>query len=192
VTAPPNVAGQIQFDPPLPAAHGQLLRKMPAGAILRFIAVYDTPFWRAKGLSGFTVAPQSQFPVTIDQCPNGPEPKGVLSSYVIGANAVQLALLAPEERKAICLAEIASRVGDEALEPVAFSDTDWSTEQWTQGGMIGHFPTGVLTSYGHVLHEPAGRVYFAGTERATAMHGLIEGAVRSGEEAAADVMKRLA
>ena len=123
---------------------------------------------------------------------NGPDPKGVLSSYVIGANAVRFALLTPEERKEICLAEIASRLGDEALSPIAFSETDWSTEHWTQGGMIGHFPPGVLTSYGHVLHEPAGRVSFAGTERATAMHGLIEGAIRSGEQAAGDVMGQLA
>ena len=57
--------------------------------------------------------------------------------------------------------------------------------------MIGHTTTGVLTSYGSALHEPAGRVYWAGTERATEMHGLMEGAVRSGEKTAQDVLDRM-
>jgi monoamine oxidase len=38
----------------------------------------------------------------------------------------------------------------------------------------------------------AGRIYWAGTERAKLMHGLMEGAVRSGEQAAQDVIGKLA
>ena len=37
----------------------------------------------------------------------------------------------------------------------------------------------------------AGRIYRAGSERATAMHGLMEGAVRSGEQAADDVVTKI-
>jgi monoamine oxidase len=47
--------------------------------------------------------------------------------------------------------------------------------------MIAHFAPGVLTNYGHALREPAGRIHWAGSEFATEMHGLMEGAVRSGE-----------
>ncbi|MGP3924636.1 FAD-dependent oxidoreductase [Streptomyces sp. 8N616] len=54
--------------------------------------------------------------------------------------------------------------------------------------MIGHFPTGTLTNYGSALREPAGRVHWASTESATLMHGLMEGAVRSGERAAREVL----
>lgn len=42
-----------------------------------------------------------------------------------------------------------------------------------------------------MLHEPHGRIYWAGSERATEMHGLIEGVVRSDEEAAEQVMDML-
>ncbi|HYV59226.1 MAG TPA: FAD-dependent oxidoreductase, partial [Acidimicrobiia bacterium] len=35
---------------------------------------------------------------------------------------------------------------------------------------------------------PAGRVHWAGTETATASHGTIDGAIRSGERAAAEVL----
>ena len=50
---------------------------------------------------------------------------------------------------------------------------------------------GMLTTSGHTLRQPVGRIYWAGTERATAMHGLIEGAVRSGEQAADAVLGAL-
>ena len=195
VTAPPVVAAQIQYEPPLPTDQSQLMVKMLPGAIMRFIVVYDQPFWRSKGLSGFSVAPESPFPVTLDQCPkalpDGTVTRGILTTYAVGANAMAMARLDAETRKLTCLTEIASRLGDEALSPIGYVEVDWSAEHWSQGGMIGRFPTGVLTSYGAALHQPANRIHFAGTERATLFHGLMEGAVRSGEDAARTVVKRL-
>jgi monoamine oxidase len=57
--------------------------------------------------------------------------------------------------------------------------------------MIGFFAPGMLTTSGHTLRQPVGRIHWAGTERATAMHGLMEGAVRSGERAAEAVIVAL-
>jgi monoamine oxidase len=41
VTAPPVVAAQIQYEPPLPGDQQQLMLKMLPGAIIRFIVVYE-------------------------------------------------------------------------------------------------------------------------------------------------------
>ena len=46
------------------------------------------------------------------------------------------------------------------------------------------------TRYGPLLREPFGRVHWAGTETATTSHGAIDGAVRSGERAAAEILDR--
>jgi monoamine oxidase len=54
--------------------------------------------------------------------------------------------------------------------------------------MIGRLPPGILTSYGSAIRTPYDRVHWAATERATQMHGLIEGAIRSGERAAHEVL----
>ena len=43
---------------------------------------------------------------------------------------------------------------------------------------------------GRLLREPFGRVHWAGTETATTSHGAIDGAVRSGERAAAEILDR--
>jgi monoamine oxidase len=53
---------------------------------------------------------------------------------------------------------------------------------------MAHFAPGILTRYGHLLREPWGRIHWAGTETATTSHGAIDGAVRSGERAAAEVL----
>lgn len=195
VTAPPIVAAQIEYDPPLPIAHSHLMRKMPPGAIWKFILVYDEPHWWKHGLSGQSTAPQSLVPVSIDASEKPPAdgslPKGVMVCFAVGKSAIVLEQMTPEERQARVVSELALRFGDDVTNPIGYSETNWAAEQWSLGGMMAHFPPGVLTTFGSALHEPAGRIYWAGTERAKLMHGLMEGAVRSGEEAAQQVLQVL-
>jgi monoamine oxidase len=148
--------------------------------------VYDKPFWRDQGLNGLSVAPDSPVPVALDQSPRAGRP-GVLSSYMVGPQAVAAARLAPAERREVWLRALAERYGPEALSPVEYLETDWTAEEWSRGGMIGHFAPGVLTTYGPALRQRFGRIRWAGSEQATEMHGLMEGAVRSGERAADEI-----
>ena len=52
-------------------------------------------------------------------------------------------------------------------------------------------PPGVLTDAGCALREPSGLVHWAGTETATRWTGYMDGAVRSGERAAEEVLAAL-
>jgi monoamine oxidase len=197
VAMPPAVASQIQYDPPLPTAHSQLMRKMTPNAVWKFVAVYDTPFWRDKGLTGQTSAPQSIIPVTIEASPKPLEegsdpPYGELAFFATGKDAVTLEQMSPEERKATLMAELVERFDDErAGNPRGFCETNWTTEQWSFGGMYSTCAPGALTAFGTGLREPVGRIFWASTERATLMHGLMEGAVRSGEEQAQAILDAL-
>jgi monoamine oxidase len=85
---------------------------------------------------------------------------------------------------------LAARLGPRAASPVDFVETAWWEEEWTRGCSMAHFPPGVLTRYGRLLREPFGRVHWAGTETSTTSHGAIDGAVRSGERAAAEILDR--
>jgi monoamine oxidase len=187
VATPPLLASRIEYDPVLPAAQTQLLRRMLSGSIVRGITIYDEPFWRNDGLSGMSVAPDLPIPVALDQSPRSEKP-GILSSYMFGPQAVRAAALDPAERRDVWLRALAARYGSKALSPRAHLETDWAAQEWSLGGMIAHFAPGVLTNYGHALREPAGRIHWAGSEYATEMHGLMEGAVRSGESAADQVV----
>ena len=98
------------------------------------------------------------------------------------------ATAAPAERRAAVLDGVAERFGPQAKSPVEYLEQDWAAERYSGGGMISHTPPGVLTEFGPALREPCGRIHWAGTETATAMYGFIDGAVRSGERAAAEVL----
>lgn len=190
VAAPPVLAGRIAFDPPLPAACGHLLQRVVPGAIIRVHTVYPEPFWREQDLSGQSLAPRSPVPLTIDQTPPSGRP-GVLSSYAFSTGALRMGRLDPAERREIWLDALAERFGPRARHPAHYLETDWSAQQWSLGGMIGHFPPGTLTTYGSALRDPVGRIHWASTESATHMHGLMEGAVRSGERAAQEALTAL-
>ena len=164
---------------------------MLSGSALRGITIYDEPFWREDGLSGMSVAPDLPVPVALDQSPRTGG-AGILSSYMFGPQAVRAAALDPAERRDIWLRALAVRYGPKALSPRAHLETDWAAEPWSLGRMIAHFAPGVLTGFGQAIREPAGRIHWAGSERATEMHGLMEGAVRSGERAADEVMAHAA
>jgi monoamine oxidase len=47
------------------------------------------------------------------------------------------------------------------------------------------YPPGAWTQFGPAAHRPVGRIHWAGSETATRSFGYIDGAIRSGEAAAA-------
>eukprot|EP00947_MAST-08B_sp_MAST-8B-sp1_P003989 g3989.t1 len=42
----------LDFDPPLPASHAQLLARLPLGTSMKYMVVYDKPWWRDQGYLG--------------------------------------------------------------------------------------------------------------------------------------------
>ncbi len=49
---PPTQLLRITQEPLLPSWRDQLLQRLPQGSVIKCMALYDTPFWRDKGLSG--------------------------------------------------------------------------------------------------------------------------------------------
>ena len=64
VAIPPTLAGRIHYDPALPPLRDQLTQHMPHGTLMKFEAIYDTPFWRDQGLTGQVVSENG--PVKVD------------------------------------------------------------------------------------------------------------------------------
>jgi monoamine oxidase len=189
VTIPPALVSDIAFDPVLPPDRAELYRRTVAGPESKTLVVYDEPFWRADGFSGQTAEPGSASEVTLDASPDGDGP-GVIGSFTFGAVASTVDALDPDKRREAVLDALTARLGPRAASPVDFVETAWWKEEWTRGCSMAHFPPGVLTRLGHLLREPMGRVHWAGTETSTMSHGAIDGAIRSGERAAAEVLDR--
>jgi monoamine oxidase len=189
VAVPISIASQITYEPMLPVDRSFLHQRMPLGAVFKIALVYDEPFWRADGLSGQSFAPGSPANLTIDSCTDTGSP-GMLTVITEGPVARQIGQLTEAERKKAVLDAVAERFGDKALSPVDYVEQNWAVERYSGGGMIAHTPPGVLTEFGPALREPCGRIHWAGTESSSVMYGFIDGAVRSGERAATEVMER--
>ena len=189
VTAPPALVLDVAFDPPLPDDRTALYRNAIGGWETKTLAVYDEPFWRADGLSGQTAGPGSAAEVTLDASPSSGRP-GVIASFTFGPVAQRLDALDAAARRNAVLDALVARLGPRAASPVELVETSWWREEWSRGCAMAHFTLGTLTRHGHLLREPFGRVHWAGTETATISHGAIDGAVRSGERAAAEVLER--
>jgi monoamine oxidase len=187
VAVPLAIASQIDYQPMLPMDRSFLHQRMPSGAIVKISVIYDEPFWRAAGLSGTSAAPGSLASLTIDACTDTGTP-GVLCVITEGPAARQLGQLGETERKAAILRELVDRFGERAGSPVGYHEQIWSIERYSGGGMLSHAPTGVLTQFGRALREPCGLIHWAGTESSAVMCGWVDGAIRSGERAAAEVL----
>jgi monoamine oxidase len=191
ITMPLILAGRLQYDPPLPPLRAQLLDRAPQGQGIKWHAVYPEPFWRADGLTGQGADMDGPPQGSIDCSPPEGKP-GVLAAFAFGRAARQLATESAEERRKVCLDGLVKRFGARAANPVHFLEIDWAAEPWSRGDMFAHYGPGVLTGFGKALRAPCGRIHWAGTETATLWQGSIEGAVRSGERAADEVLQGLA
>ena len=84
-----------------------------------------------------------------------------------------------------------ARFGPKAARVRDYVEQEFASEEWTRGCFMAHYAPGIMTRLGHWLREPVGRIHWAGTETSPVMNGFIDGAVRSGERAAAEVLALL-
>jgi monoamine oxidase len=190
VAIPPTLAGRIDYDPLLPFERDQLMQRFAQGTLTKVAAVYDKPFWRDSGLTGQAVATGGPVSATFDDSPQDGS-LGVVFGFVGGTWARQYNAMTPAARQAAVLAQDVSFFGAKASKPTAFLETSWSAEQWTRGCPVGILAPGTLVAYGSRIREPVGRIHWAGTETSTYWNGYMDGAVRSGERAAVEVLAQL-
>ena len=87
--------------------------------------------------------------------------------------------------------QIRGKSKDQALNPSEIVEFNWSTEVWNRGCPVAVLAPGTLIDFGAALREPVGRIHWAGTETSTYWNGYMDGAVRSGERAAREVLAGL-
>ena len=190
VACPPVTVLGIEWSPMLPPRRNQLLQRMPMGALMKCDAVYETPFWRDKGLSGSGLNTVGAVRTTFDNSPSDAA-VGVLLTFVGGSTWNKYGNMSAANRKKAVLEGFAAIVGDEALNPIEYVEHDWTHEQWTQGSPVALQVPGAITQYGDTIRQPFRRVHWAGTETSTYWVGYMDGAVRAGERAATEVLDLL-
>ena len=188
VAVPPTLAARIRYHPALPALRDHLTQRMPMGIVIKCYAIYEDPFWRDDGWTGQAVSDQSSPIQTVFDNSPVDASCGMLMGFSLAGRARRLLQLNEAERRQTVVGEFARLFGDRAARPVQYMDKSWADEPFSRGCYAGLCSPGSVVECGRWLRQPCGRIHWAGTESATEWIGYMEGAIQSGERAAAEVL----
>jgi monoamine oxidase len=178
VAVPASVIGRIRFDPPLPAWKAEALERVVYGHAAKLFvplrrvpepsAVLSVPdhywTWTARGAGG-TVQP-------------------VVSAFAGSAPA--LAALEVSDGPAAWRRHLAALRPDLDLDRDTVLST-WDDDPWVQAAYSTRTPSFRPDDPGLLAH-PVGPLHFAGEHTAGPWSGLMEGGLRSGHRAAAELL----
>ncbi|MFT3661638.1 MAG: FAD-dependent oxidoreductase [Gordonia sp. (in: high G+C Gram-positive bacteria)] len=191
VALPPALAVEsILFEPDIPdrvrvAAEGT---SVWMGDMVKAVAVYDDPFWRAQGLAGSAMSHVGPFREFHDH--SGPEETpGAIFGFAQSASVVGRS---DSRIGRMFLTQLRTLFGAMAAEPREVVVVNWANEKYTTP--VRRSPSASTGGFGDpVLSRPShsGRLRLASTETAQAYAGHLEGAVRAGLQAAREVESAL-
>ncbi|MDQ4091810.1 MAG: FAD-dependent oxidoreductase, partial [Actinomycetota bacterium] len=190
VAVPPRLAvAGITFTPDLPADIVRVMQGTPTwmDTAVKCIAVYESAFWRDAGLSGLAFSRPGPLTEIHDGCtPDGAT--AALWGFMSPDHSFRD--LDPEARMHAVFDQLGRLFGPDAADPLRYVERDWSDDPYTNDEVVWFDDP---LPYGHpALAEPQfdGRLVWAGTETADIGGGHMEGAVRSGRRAAAQILDR--
>lgn len=176
---PATALANISFSPELPEEVTNIAARTPVwmGAITKVVAIYDSPFWRARGLAGSAMSHVGPLREIHD------------ISDVTGSFGALFGFSRERITEGAVTAQLAELFGSEAKSPRSIHIKDWSNSEFTS-------PPGVhqLNDYqlfgSKVLREAhcGGRLYFASTETSVDSPGHIEGALLAARRTAKSLL----
>ena len=187
MAVPPNLYSRVSFDPPLPRRQHQMHQHQSLGLVIKVHAVYSTPFWREDGLSGTCFGAEALVQEVYDNT-NHEDPRGTLVGFVSDEKADAMFELSADERRRAILESIAGFLGDKALDPEVYYESDWGSEEWTRGAYASSYDLGGLHRYGKDQHAPVGPIYWSSSDLAAEGYQHVDGAIRMGRTTAARIV----
>jgi monoamine oxidase len=182
---PPRLASRLSYGLPLPEVGQQSLAAIPTwmAGHAKFVAVYDRPFWREKGLSGDAMSRHGPLAEIHDASGADGTPAALFGFLGVPASHRRGRAT---EIEALALEQLARIFGPEARDPLQTALKDWACEPLTateadQTPPTGHPAYGLPRSLVGLAED---RLHFAATETAPEMGGLMEGALTSAERVA--------
>ncbi len=183
MAVPPNLYSRVSYDPPLPRRQHQMHQHVSLGLVIKVHAVYSKPFWREAGLSGTCFGAHELVQEVYDNT-NHQDARGTLVGFVSDEKADAMFELSAGERRQAILESIAGYLGDEALTPEVYYESDWGSEEWTRGAYAASYDLGGLHRYGPDQLAPVGPIYWSCSDLAAEGYQHVDGAVRMGAKTA--------
>jgi monoamine oxidase len=186
VAIPPGVLRRIAIDPPLPAAQAAAVTSLPSQPLTQVYLRPKSRFWEGDGYapSLFTDSHAGMIAAARDRL--NPGAVTSFAAWIAGDAAAELDRLPPAEAGAAVIREI------ERLRPAAKGQLEligshsWGADPYAAGAWV-YFRPGEVTRFAGIIGRPHGRLHFCGEHLAVANRGM-EGAMESGERAAAEIL----
>ncbi|RAH81528.1 putative flavin-containing amine oxidase [Aspergillus japonicus CBS 114.51] len=196
LTVPTPAMKKIAFFPALPPAKQAWIESTTYGYYTKAMVEFRSPFWVRGGFCGLAQSFSGPASVVRDSC-SPDDAKYVLTCFMSGEPGRAWAALPVPEQERQLLDQLAKlfqvargNVDDEFVQMTKY---EWAQDEWSGWGCpCTSLTPGVLDTLGpDALRESCGDLHFAGTETAGEWKGYMEGAIRSGERAASEVVKAL-
>jgi monoamine oxidase len=193
-TVPGPVLKELSFTPPLPPAKRLWVESTGYGYYTKAMMEFRSAFWVRKGFCGLVqsfVGPAS----VVRDTSSPADAKFVLTCFMAGDPGRAWSQQSASQRQESLLRQLEKLYVTENLETefLEMHSYEWVEDQYSGWGCpCASLTPGVIDTVGaNALREPWYDLHFAGTETAGEWKGYMEGAVRSGERAAAEVVEHL-
>jgi len=184
LAAPPRIVhSHIDFEPALSDQQQNLMHATPTwmAGQAKFVALYDSPFWREKGLSGDAISEIGPMGEMHDASSKNGNAHALFGFLGI---PYQTRVQHADELKRLCVEQFSRVFGDRSEKPTATFFKDWASDNFTstaadQSGRGGH---------AHQIMDInpywENRLFWAGSETASVTegeNGYLEGALAAAE-----------
>jgi monoamine oxidase len=180
-TIPTFSAKQINWLPALPAETQQAMNELQYARINKNAMLYSERFWKDESFDLVTDQPGHYF---YHATKNQPSKKGVLISYAIGDKAPVIKAQSDAWKADMINMSLKPAFGDTNQFLEKQEDYYWGDDEYSKGAYA-MYGVGQWFGIMPILQRPFMRTHFAGEHLSDAWQGFMEGAIETGEAAAA-------
>ena len=211
VAVSPALYDSIRFQPYLPSWKQQPTARMHMGSVIKTVMRYERPWWREAGYCGILFymphpassssssspsAPPPPIGYSYDDCHEEAAEDGTVFYAIMGfmftsAFAYYQPMSVTQRQAAIARQYRDAFQSELALNPLSYTECDWTAEEFSRGCYTAVMPPLVMSSAQDALRTPTAGIHYAGTETAVFWSGYMSGAVEAGERAAHEVLQAL-
>lgn len=183
-TLPFPILKEIEVTPRFPADKQRAVDELKLTPVTRTYLQFRARVWEQAGLSGYGLSDlsiQNTYSPTLNQ--DGKS--GILVSYTGGQRALDLGATSEKDRQSFALRQMGNLFSGLDAQYDSGVSYIWHADPFARGAFT-YFQPGQMATLLPIAQRAEGRIHFAG-EHTSAWHGWMNGALESGNRAAAEV-----
>ena len=181
---PFSVLRRLEVSPQFGREKRAVIDQLHYTSVVRTFVQTRTRFWTAEGLSGNASTDLSVMGI-YERTINQPGTRGILESYVAGANARRATTMSVPDRLTTTLREMAKVYPRIVDEYEGGTSKSWDDDEWARGAYAWFEPGQMMSLMPHIA-RPESRIHFAG-EHASSWPGWMEGALESADRVVQEI-----